>query len=498
MKLAPLSFAFLLATSGLGCAFMAPQGASSGGGAQDKPSNHVVIPKESKDLVRKGEQDAYARGIEAEEERLDKLEKDTLKALRVALGKEAPWQGGQVGESSSTALRAIKAAKLKVRLEPVTDGEGKSVNDDFLQLKDSYTDRVQQLSRKIAEQKASKAEMKELQDGSKYMMKVSDLRNAVQQISMQTMTANAHVQTASLSQMLRVSQLVRSHKVYEMDFTAEDYALVRRGLAAQKRAEAIAGASMAMMAAFQATINNDGDPKALDMIAENVVKAFPLKIEVNDQEARDYVASLGQNVEKVKAKYEAMMRKTYGDKKYERDFKAGIDAMFNQAATAGQQKSASQIADDHWDQYKKDIQTCKSKIDPAAEGRLGPSCKEVFKAAQTGDTSHLLPGTKKAFEDTGGMPAGGAGSGLKGAKLGSKEAAALEGAGAIGNGDVDGALDAASKLVGEDSTVGASLKGIAALKRGDAKGALSAAVSLVPVPGVKEAFGLASKLLFKG
>lgn len=494
MKLAPLSFAFLLATSGLGCAFMAPQGANDPNtSANDKPSNHVVIPKESKDLVRKGEQDAYSQGIAAEEEQLDKLEKDTLKALNVSLGKQAAWQGGQVGESASTALKAIKAAKMKVRLEPVTDGDGKAVNDDFLQLKDSYTDRVQQLSRKMAEQKASKAEMKEMQDGAKYSMKLMDLRNAVQQISMQTMMANSHVQTANVSQMLRVSQLVRSHKTYEMDFTAEDYALVKKGLAAQKRAEAIAGASMAMMAAYQATINDNGDPKALDIIAENVVKAFPLKIEVTDQEAKDYVASLGQNVQKVKAKYEAMMRKVHGDKKYESQFKSGIDAMFAQAEGASSQKSASQIADDHWDQYKKDIQTCKTKIDPAADSRLGPSCKEVFKAAQTGDTSHLLPGTKKAFEDTGGMPAAGS---LKGAKLGAKETAALDGIGAAANGDIDGTLDAASKLVGEDSTIGASLKGIAALKKGDAKGALTAAVSLVPIPGVKEAFGLASKLLF--
>jgi hypothetical protein len=500
MKLAPLSFAFLLATTSLGCAFMMPQGGAQGAGGdgQDRPSNHIAIPKESKDLVRKSFADAYAQSVDSEQESLDKLEKETMKALRVSLGKEPAWQGGQAGESASTALRAVKAAKLKVRLEPITDGEGKAVNDDFLQLKDSYTDRAQALSRKMIEKTATKAEMKEMQDGAKYSMKLMDLRMAVQQVSMQTMMANMHVQQSGMQQMLQVSNLVRSYKMYEMEMNAEDYAIVKKGLASQKRAEAIAGATMAMMAAYQAVINGDGDPKALDMIAEGTLKAFPLKTEVTDKDARDYVASLGQNVQKVKARYEAMLRKVHGDKHYEKHLKAGIDAMFKQAEDAGNQKSIGQMADDHWDQYKKDIQTCKSKIDPAAEGRLGPSCKEVYRAAQSGDTSQLLPGTKKAFEDTGGMPAGGAGGGLKGAKLGSKESAALDGASAAANGDVDGTLDAASKLVGEDSTVGASLKGIAALKKGDAKGALSAAVALVPVPGVKEAFGLASKLLFKG
>jgi hypothetical protein len=49
-----------------------------------------------------------------------------------------------------------------------------------------------------------------------------------------------------------------------------------------------------------------------------------------------------------------------------------------------------------------------------------------------------------------------------------------------------------------DSTIGASLQGIAALRKGDARGAISAALSFVPVPGLKDAFGFASKLLFKG
>src|SRR5688572_16698133 len=144
MKSAALSFAFLLATTTIGCGMLMPQqGAQQA--SNDKPSNHFAIPKESKDIVRKSEQDAYSKGIDAEQEQLDKQEKDTLKALRVALGKEAAWQGGQPGESASTALKNLKAAKIKLRLEPITDGDGKAVNDDFLQLKDSFTDRVTQL-----------------------------------------------------------------------------------------------------------------------------------------------------------------------------------------------------------------------------------------------------------------------------------------------------------------------------------------------------------------
>ena len=109
------------------------------------------------------------------------------------------------------------------------------------------------------------------------------------------------------------------------------------------------------------------------------------------------------------------------------------------------------------------------------------------------------PGAKKVFDETGGANASGGGDagGTGGRLLGSKETAALNGAQALAKGNLDGALDAAGKLFPGDSTIGASLQGIAALKKGDAKGAINAALSFVPIPGLKDAFGLASKLLFK-
>ena len=238
-------------------------------------------------------------------------------------------------------------------------------------------------------------------------------------------------------------------------------------------------------------IDGSADPKALDMIATGTLEAFPIKVEVTDQEAKDYVAALGDNVAKVKERYEATLRKVHGDKKYERSFKAQIDRMFARASGANEQKSTSQMADERASQFKKDVATCKTGIEPAAESRLGPSCKHVFRAAQTGDTSELLPGVKKAFDETGGAPSSSANAKVA---LGARERAALAGTTAALKGDVDGALDAAVKLVGDDSTVGASLAGIAALKKGDAKGAIAAAVKLIPVPGLKEVFGLASKL----
>lgn len=454
---------------------------------QDGPG--YVMPQEEQAMVRKNEQAAYAQADEAMDEQTAKLETKALKAIKVALGKESTYQGMPVPESSSTVLRALKSGKIKARLEPVTDGEGNAVNGDFLAVKDSYTDRVQALSRKIAEQKATKAEMKEVQAGAKYAMKLNDLRQQVNALSMATMDANWAVTSESLSTMLRVSGIVRTRKLLTMELDATDYETVRRALARQRRTEAIAATTIAMMAAYQAVLNDKGDPKALDVIGEAALSAFPMKVDVTEKDAKDYVAALGDNVAKAKARYEQMLRKTHGDAKYEKSYKASIDGMFAQAENAQKQKSVNEIAKEHFDQFTADVAKCKTGIDPEAEARIGPSCKESFRAAQTGDTSHLLPGTKQAFDKTP-TPA----PSPAGAKLGARETAALEGISAAANGDADGMLDAAGKMFPGDSQIGASLQGISALKKGDAKGAIKAALTFVPVPGLKDAFGIASKL----
>ncbi len=484
-----------------GCGMMMPQQGASPSSSGGSSAPAYTVPKESQDALRKQEQTAYAAADDAADQELDRLEKDALKALKQALGKEGASPGVAPPESSSTALKGIQKGKIKVRLEPIVDGDGKAVNDDLFQLKDSYTDRVQQLQRKLVEQKASKKEMKEIQEGSKHIMKINDLRSQVMGVSMQVMMSNNHVQSSSLQQMLRVSSMVRSRKMMSMELNADDYTLVKRGLERQKRAEAIAATMLAMLGAYQAVINNNGDPKALDVIAEGALGAFPIKPTVTDDDAKNYVSALGDNVAKVKSKYEAMLRKVHGDARYEKQFKAGIDAMFKQAEDAKNQKSIGEMANDVNAKYKADIEKCKRGEDPGPGSMAGgPTCKKVFHAAQTGDTSDLPPGAKKAFDETGGANAAGSGGGTApvGAKLGSREANAVKGVGALANGDVDGALDAAGKMFPADSTIGASLQGIAALKKGDAKGAINAALTFVPVPGLKDAFGIASKLLFKG
>lgn len=94
-----ISTMFVLATTtSLGCGLL------GGGGGAQQPGNAqssgaaYKVPQESKDAVRKQEKTAYEASEAAEDEALDKKEKDALKVLSQALGKSSAHNGGQVPE----------------------------------------------------------------------------------------------------------------------------------------------------------------------------------------------------------------------------------------------------------------------------------------------------------------------------------------------------------------------------------------------------------------
>lgn len=471
MRFSSLAFILVATSAAVGCGGM--MGAPGAGNTAPTGASYQV-PKESQDALRQQEKTAYEAAERAEDEQLDKLEKDALKALRGALGKEPAFPGGPQPYASSVALKELKAANFKMRIEPVTDGEGKAVaGGDFLQLKDSFTDRMQVLSRKIAEQKASPAEMKEVQTGAKHVVKLNDVRQQFLNVSMATLQSNTHVQTQGLSTMLKVSGMISSRKLMSMDLNADDYERIRKSLERAQRAQAIAAATMGMVAAYQAVVNGKGDPKALDVIAEATLKSFPIKTQVSEDDAKTYVKNLGENVAKEKARYEGWMRAAYGDAKYERDFKANIDAMFKRAESAQNQKSVTELAQDNMKKFREDREKCArgEPIDPGSPA-AGPGCDAARKAA-------LAKGS------------GGGGN--------AQVNEALAGAAAAQRGDVGGTLDAAANLAPGDGPIKGSLQGIAALSKGDSKGALNAALGMASlVPGgsaIKEGLGIAGKLL---
>jgi hypothetical protein len=495
-RFAPTLF-LVLVPSALGCGILMPHGGAGGPGGQGGGGSYKTS-QESKDTVRAGEARGDAITDPVLDQELAKQEAVVQHALAQALGREGPAAGMPPTESSSQAVTELRAAKFKMRIEPVTNASGAAVANNFVQLKDSFTDRVVALQGKLAAGTATPAERAEVMSGSKQIMKLQALKMQVSAVSMAALTTNSHVQNGGLTAMLTIGGMVRGRKLMSMDWTDEDYARVKKILTRQKHWDALGAATMGMLAAYEAVVSGTGDPKALDAIADATVKSFPLDVQVSDDDAKDYVSHLNEDVASKKAKYEAMMRAAYGDAVYESQYKRGIDAMFAQAGGAGDQKSAEQMASDSQTKYNADLGKC-ARGEPLDPGSLvGPAkCKAARQQATGGgdDGSGGAGGAGAAGGGPGGpnLVPGNVQNGINKVQQG------IGVANSIANGDAAGALQGAADMLPGDGPIQASLQGVAALSKGDVKGALKSAVGLASLlPGgalIKEGLGLAGKLL---
>lgn len=339
-----------------------------------------------------------------EDQQIDSAEQELIRSLRVALGKEPMAPGVTPLNSSGTILTQLRSEpQIKLKIEPILDRDGKPVSDNFLQLKDSSGERLQQLSGKIQAQTLSRAEMKEVQAGAKYAGELNALRQQVTTMSMVTMTSNSILQSSSMTTMLRVANLVRARNAAEMEMDADDYSRVKKWMARQRRIETIAAVSLGVLATYHGVVNRNIGPKALDLAVEKALEALPVKTTIADDEAKGYVKNLKGNVVRVKAQYEAMLREVHGNARYEQQYKSGIDAMFAQAAAAHEEQLATGVANG-----------TRQRSDVAVGSEANGS--------RSGDVFGSLPGFNV----------------IK---------ASVEGVAALVNGDSRGALDAAVGLV---------------------------------------------------
>ena len=491
MKLRAAGLFLVLAPTTLGCGMLMPHGggSSGSGGSAYHPGQDV------KDTVRSGEAKGDAITDPIEDQEVAKQEKDVLHALSLAQGKEGMGPGAPPYEPSSQALAELRVAKFKLRIEPVTSASGAAVGGgNFVQLKDSFTDRLPALQAKMTAGTATTGERAELMSGVKQVSKLVGLKMQVQAVSMAAMMTNTHVINGGLTTMLKIAVMVAVRKQQEMDWTDDDYARVKRILTRQKHWEAMGASTMGMLAAYEAVIGSTtGDPKALDAIGDATAKAFPLDPQVSDDDVKNYVSHLTDSVASMKSKYETMMRQAFGDQVYEAQYKSGIDALFARAGGAGDTKSVSQVQADVNTKYQADLAKCArgEPIDPGS--MVGPAkCKDARAQAQSGGGGG---------DGSGGPGGGGGGSVLPGGVQNGVNTVqkGLGVANALANGDAAGAIQGAADMFPGDGPIQASLQGVAALTKGDFKGALKSALGLASlIPGgslIKEGLGLAGKLL---
>lgn len=424
------------------------------------------IPEESKAMVRQGDEQVIAAQKTMDEE-IDKNQAEVEKAMKSALGQEAAFAGGPAPMPAAQAIAEVRNAKIELHIAPVLDAQGKPVADQFLQLEDSYTKKVQEIAPKMANKKATQAEIKFMQSGAQHVQKLNDLKAQVRLASMPAMMSGWMITTGSMTTMSTVAGMIRSRRQMEMQWTDQDYEMVRQLLERQSRREAVGALALAMMGAYQAVVNDGADPKIIEDVAKAGLGALPIKGEATVESAKKYVDNFEQNVASAKKLYEEQMRKTFGDAQYEAKYKAQLDSMFAQAASATKAQSASELMAQTGEKYKADLRKCARGEKPAPDSMVGPdACRRAKEAANTDGT--LSPEALQKL-------AGGAAS--------EAEQAA--------SGGLAGILDAIPGI----SHVKLALEGVAALTAGDTSKVLQLAGDLVPVPGVRSVLQTASKAI---
>src|SRR5271165_1164941 len=123
MKLSAVGLVLFLAPTTIGCGMLMPHGGSGGGsgGSAYHPGQDI------KDTVRAGEAKSDQTTDPILDQEIAKQEKDVLHAIAMTQGKEPMAAGMPPYEPASQALTELRAAKFKMRIEPVTNAAGGSV-----------------------------------------------------------------------------------------------------------------------------------------------------------------------------------------------------------------------------------------------------------------------------------------------------------------------------------------------------------------------------------
>ena len=101
------------------------------------------------DTLRKQEKQAFAVSNAAADTEEVQLEKKVQHALKLALGQEVMTAAMPPPDASSVTILALRGASMQLRIEPMTNMEGAAIADNLVVLKDSFSDRVVSLQKKI-------------------------------------------------------------------------------------------------------------------------------------------------------------------------------------------------------------------------------------------------------------------------------------------------------------------------------------------------------------
>ncbi|MDB4994974.1 MAG: hypothetical protein JWM74_2406 [Myxococcaceae bacterium] len=137
--------------------------------------------------------------------------------------------------------------------------------------------------------------------------------------------------------------VVRNQKKYGLKTTDDDVAIVKRALDFARRGDDIAGAGTGLIAGMLAVTNGKKPAKVLLDMA-NVVKAsLPSKAVATNEEAKAFLDGFEQGIGDAHARYEKMLKATYGDQWERSTLKGDVEQAFKRAEEAVSEKSQAEL-----------------------------------------------------------------------------------------------------------------------------------------------------------
>lgn len=237
-----------------------------------------------------------------------------------------------------------------------------------------------------------------------------------------------HLQTVAVA-----GAVVANRKKYSLAPSPEDVAIVKKALDQARRGDELAAAGAGMSAAMVAVTNGRRPAKVLEDMSRTVKQSIPSKAAATDEEAKAYLDGFESGLGDARARYESMLKSSYGTDWERSGMKQVLDESFKMAEAGITQRSE-------------------------AERRAERAERRAERADDRGATS------SPASHADGARPT------------------------------APGALDTAKSLLPSDGPIGGAIGVLDSLRRGDATGAIKGALGFVPPGPLKTGLNLVASL----
>lgn len=266
-------------------------------------------------------------------ERTERTEEMKKPAKHSKHAKQAKHAETEAPVPLSQAVASIRARKLPLTLAPVPE---KSAEEKGILMLDYQAFKA---SLEKVPPSAWKTDREGLMAATQNFGKVSSAVNAASLAVVQTSILTPSV---NIRGMIAIAHLKIERGAWSSSsWTAEDRAIAKRLIGDGKRSATIGAIATALVAGYQGVCNDNQDPAALDVFADKTLAAFPVKVEVSDEEAAAYVDGLDTSkLEDTHARYEAMLRETYGDETFEKKYRKNLDESFKDLDAAAAKGAA--------------------------------------------------------------------------------------------------------------------------------------------------------------